>query len=359
VTDELLEEIVARVLRERPELIGRAVDKARGTAKPQPLVRDLWAEWGSVAAGTYGAPETVHAAVRMLEVELPAAGGARRLGDWPVDALTRTMPELYRSVRTRMTSGRRDQHGRPATISETTADREMNVMQAMLSWHVDQGRLVKNPIDGWTRAAARRRQTSLTWEQFEEFISHGPPILQDMGTVAFQAAGMRRGEILGLEKSELDHERRELVLRGERIKTDEDRIIPLDAATWAIIEQRAAESRGPFVFVNPRDPKRMKPISVRTFYNWIVRCRKLSGMQGIHGENIVFHLARHGGLNDWLDAGVPPGGVSKAGGVSLATLQKHYLHWSRAQRSLAQERRDARRAPAKETEPHPVRRRGT
>lgn len=363
---DLLRALLVEKLRDDPKLAREvllAAAKSAGTAPAATAaaastLRQLWTEWHPVMLETYKAAETATAARRMLDVPVQRPDGSTlALGEWRPDELSRSTMDLYRAARTKMRSGRVTADGKPATISDTTVDREINTLQAMLTWHVEAERLVRNPIAKWRRSPPRRRQTSLTWEQFEEFVSYGPPIFQDMATVAFKCAGMRRGEILRLEKAELDHERHEIALRGERIKTDEDRIIPVDSETWAVLERRAAESRGPFVFVNPRDPKRITPVSIRTFYNWIKRCRRDSGMRGVHGESIVFHLARHGGLNDWLDAGVNPAHVSKAGGLSLVTLQKHYQKWQRSQRAHVQQQvedhRAGQRRPARAPMPTP------
>lgn len=339
MSDDTLLRILAEALRANPGLLSQAAALAGGTLAQGDTIRALWTTWEPHARSRYASP--LATAARMLEVELPTASGPRRLGEWPVAEFGRSTCDLYRAARTKMVS----QRGQ--AVSDTTVDRELTALQGMISWHVQEGRLEKNPIAGWKRSRARRRQTMLSWEQFKAFASHAAPWYQDVVRVMYKCAGMRRGEVLGLRKTELDHARQEIVLQGERTKTDRDRVIPVDIDTWELIERRAAESEGPFVFVDPGDPNRCRPLSPRQVYLATVKCRKASGMVGVHGEPIVPHLARHGGINDLLLAGVNPADVSAAAGVSLAIMQKHYLHFSPPRRDQMAEKINAYRAGRK------------
>jgi hypothetical protein len=130
-------------------------------------------------------------------------------------------------------------------------------------------------------------------------------------------------------KSELNYQRREILIDPERTKTRKDRVaIAVPDEAWAIIEKRAAESRGPYVFVSPSDPTRTQPIPNGTMGTWLWKTQKRSGMKGRGGENLVRYSARHGGINDRIDQNFTPGNVAAMAGVSLDVMERHYMRLS-------------------------------
>ena len=279
----------------------------------------------------------------LLETVLPAPDGTRiPLGQFRVSWLSRKTCADYRKVREAMPNGR------GGLVCGRTVNRELTNLQSCLTWHVDEEHLEQNPIAGFKRVPDVRRKTVMRWETLQAFIAHGPPIYQDLAIVAFRAFGMRRGEVLGLLKSELDRDRHEIHLGVHRDKRRRGRIIPVPADAWAIIERHAAESRGEYVFVRPNDPTRTLPIPTSTFDGWTKQCRERSKMQGVAGEPLVFHLTRHGGLNEPLTKGVGIRDVSRAGGVSISTLDHHYLDFDEQQRDEARALLEGeRRGPAR------------
>lgn len=235
-----------------------------------------------------------------------------------------------------------------AGVQPTTVNREVNTLQASLSWYVTLKKISHNPINGWEREPDRRRQTCPSLDTWKRFVSFGPPIYQDMMIVEFKSAGMRPGEVRLLKKNELrtevlddggDHH--EIVL-PPRTKTGKARVIPVPDDVWTILQAYAATSRGPYVFVNPRDPERYHPIPRDTMSGWLIKCQVRSGMKGDAGENIVTYSSRHGGITDLLERGESPSSVSEAAGVGLKIMEQHYLHFGKTARRAMRARMNER-----------------
>jgi integrase len=242
---------------------------------------------------------------------------SKPLGEWYADELNPEIAKMYIDVR------------EIAGIARTTSARNLNVLQAALTTYVALKKLNVNPVAKWKRPPIRRRKTSASLPEWREFIAHGPPMFQDIELVQHLCVGMRPGEARLIMKSELNYQRREILIDPERTKTRKDRVaIAVPDEAWAIIEKRAAESRGPYVFVSPSDPTRTQPIPNGTMGTWLWKTQKRSGMKGRGGENLVRYSARHGGINDRIDQNFTPGNVAAMAGVSLDVMERHYMRLS-------------------------------
>lgn len=243
---------------------------------------------------------------------------------------------LYRQARTQERSGRYGKDGKPACIADSTVNRELTTLQAMLTYHRDVRKTIaSNPLDAFQRTGEEDgvRQTALTPEQVEAFLAHAHPMFQDICRVAYRCVGMRHTEARMLKKAEIDWEAKTINLPVTRNKNRRARQIPFPLDVETILRHHAEISRGPYVFVNPRDPKRMAPVLRCTMQFWLIKARKLSGMQGFDGEPIVIHTFRHSGVTALVEAGAPERFIRAAAGMSPKTFER-YTKFQRAQQEI-------------------------
>lgn len=311
---------------------------ASPAARPQvvqeaakPTVAKLWDEfapWGkrNFKAGSW-VTMTRHLAV-YKRTRVPVGEGGALVSDLPWDALTTQFAELYREVR----EGQTNRRG--GTVKPSTVNRELTTLQSMLRYFVDFKKTIpRSPIDGFHRADERAyaRQTYLSPDEVRRFIEAGHPLFQDICWTAYRCVGMRHSEARLLRKSEIDWEARIIKLPASRNKNAAAREIPFPQDVETILRRHCESSRGPFVFVAVKDPRRCKPVPGGTMQHWLVAARKNSGVKGFsEGEDVVIHTLRHSGVTQLIQDGGKEGFVRAAAGMSPQTFAR-YLKFGRAQ----------------------------
>lgn len=333
-----------------PHVDACRICSGKGGAKPldeTPLVDTLIEEWTNALGGLVAAKKLKAStadlyrrqAFVVVYVEIAMADGThRRVGSLRWGEIDRSFCDRYRAARSQM-PGR---YG--GNVRDNTINRDLTALTACLTWHVTDGphRLPHNPLHGVRKPSERqfRRKTRLSMDTWMQVASFGPPILQDVALVAYRCIGMRPREAWELRKDELDHAAKEIHLRDRPGAKTGPRIILTTDDAWDVIVRRARESRGPYVFVDPRDAKRMRPVCQSTRQDWMRkarnRARDEAGITGEAGENIVFYSGRHGGLNDAADK-MPIDDVAAHGGASLKTLETNYLKTNAASRQRSRE----------------------
>jgi len=109
-----------------------------------------------------------------------------------------------------------------------TAPRTINIQVAvlnrMLNWAEKQGIIPGNPIGDWQplREVPRRKRRAMLPEEVRQLLAVAP-IHRRIVYAMFLASGVRRGELLQLERSDLDLERGMLVVRPELTKSGKGR----------------------------------------------------------------------------------------------------------------------------------------
>lgn len=233
---------------------------------------------------------------------------------------------LYRNLRTLEPSGRKDRDGNPAHVKDSTANRELTVLQAMLTYHRDERRSIPyNPLDDFERIneEGNARQTALTPEQMETFLAHAHPMYQDVVRVAYRCMGLRKGEAQRLRKTEVDWEARTIHLPADRNKNRRARHIPFPEDVARILQRHSDVSRGPYVFVDPKDPQRLRPVHDSAMWYWLNQARKRSGMTGFDGEPIVTHTVRHSAATTAVESGIPERYIRATMGMTAKTLDRY------------------------------------
>jgi integrase len=158
-------------------------------------------------------------------------------------------------------------------------------IRAMIGWAVTRGDLDHNPIEGMqgpTNSKARERV--LTDEEIKALWQQGAfsPCCRQVLKLCL-LTGQRLGEVTGLQRSELDLERRLWNIPGSRTKNGHPHSVPLSPLALEIIE---AGSKGNRVF-----PIRANSIS-----------------QAVNGAQLGFtaHDLRRTALTKMAELGIPP-----------------------------------------------------
>jgi len=260
-------------------------------------------------------------------------GRESTLFELPWKACTPLVGSFYRAARTLEKNGRKDRDGSPAHVTDSTVNRELTTLQSMFTYHRDvRGSISHNPLDGFhhTDERGRARQTMLTPEQVDSFLECAHPLFNDICRVAYRCAGMRRGEAQMLRKSEIDWAARVINLPAPRNKNRRPRPIPFPDDVERILRRHADVSRGPYVFVSPRDPKRIKPVTDSAMWYWLNQARKRSGMVGFDSEPIVVHTLRHSGVTALVEQGAKESFIMAAAGMTPKTFSR-YVKFGRQQ----------------------------
>lgn len=294
----------------------------------EPTVGELWEEYEVWGKNNYR-PGAWHVALMHRRNFAKVVIDGVPVADMPWSKATPHFAEQYRAARGAMPNGRK------GTIKPGTINRELTTLQQMFNYFVHTRKTIeRNPIDGFSRVdeAQFARQTYLSPGQVRRFLESGPPVFQDIGLVAYRCAGLRNSEARLLKKTEIDWEARKLNLSAARNKNHRPREVPFPQDVEAVLRRHCENSRGPFVFVSPTDPQRVKPIPVATMQGWLRQARKRSGVQGFDGEPVVVHTLRHSGVTQLIQDGAPQGFVRAAAGMSEQTFAR-YLKFGREQQN--------------------------
>lgn len=286
------------------------------TSVPQAelTVGALWDQYSAWAEAHVSSWRTMKAhGVAHAKTFFVMEGERVNLHQLPWTKCTPAAAELYRTARVTTVSRLKK------LVSPITVDRELSTLQSMFAWFKEVQRTIPyNPISGYRRVDPQEyvRKTALTQEDVKRFLSEAHPTFQDLYWTAYRCAGMRRDEVRLLRKSEVDWAARAINLSAKRNKNRRARVIPFPADVESILRRCCEVSRGDYVFVNPRDPSRKKPISQGTLWRWLDGARRRSKMSGFDGETLVFHTARHSGVTELVTSGAQESHVKRAAGMS-------------------------------------------
>jgi|SRR5579885_21732 integrase len=121
---------------------------------------------------------------------------------------------------------RKDRHERK-TLTETTVNRDLEVLRHLLFWAVDEGYLGTNPLGRMPMASERRKPRAvMTVAEEQLLLAAAAPHLR-LIIVAALDTGMRRGELLTERWEHVDFARRLLSVTHSKTAGGEAREIPL------------------------------------------------------------------------------------------------------------------------------------
>ncbi|HEV2523409.1 MAG TPA: site-specific integrase [Candidatus Acidoferrales bacterium] len=132
---------------------------------------------------------------------------------------------------------RKDRHKRK-TITETTVNRDLEVLRHLLFWAVEEGYLGTNPLSRMPMATERRKPRAvMTLEEEEKLLASAAPHLCVI-IVAALDTGMRRGELLTERWEHVDFTRRLLSVTRSKTAGGEGREIPLTSRLYETLAAR-------------------------------------------------------------------------------------------------------------------------
>jgi integrase len=118
------------------------------------------------------------------------------------------------------------------TITETTVNRDLEVLRHLLFWAVDEGYLAVNPISRIPMATERRTpRVVMTLAEEQLLLANAAPHLRVI-VIAALDTGMRRGELLTERWEHVDFTRRLLSVTHSKTAGGEAREIPLSSRLY-------------------------------------------------------------------------------------------------------------------------------
>lgn len=162
---------------------------------------------------------------------------AKKFLDWfaemPVGRITKNDIARYRKLRHDEYRRTHTKAGKP--LSETTVNRDIEVIRHVLYWAVDEGFLQVNPI-ARVRMVRERRARRPVMSVTEELkllpaaSKHLRPIV-----IAALDTGMRRGELLNQLWADIDFDRRLISVTHSKTAEGEHRLIPMTSRLYELL----------------------------------------------------------------------------------------------------------------------------
>ena len=208
-------------------------------------------------------------------------------GNRTLESFTPDLVETY--IVYRQQEGQLNHRGKP--ISGTSLNKEIACLKTIVRRAMLNGLIDRNPIFGVRKFKEIPRNRTLNPEEFKRLFLASTPRLRPIIALGY-FTGMRVGEILGLEKSQLDFKYKILVLEALDTKTMERREVPLSDALIGLLRQVPPTPGSPYLFTYKGKPMK----SIKTAFK--LACKKA----GI--ENFRFHDLRHCTATNLRKAGV-------------------------------------------------------
>lgn len=148
-----------------------------------------------------------------------------------------------------VTRYRKERH-KQKKLSETTLNRDVEVMRHILFWAVEERILPANPLARTRLPRARRIKRPILSVQEEELLLLAAAEHLKKIIIAGLDTGMRRGELLAQCWEDIDFFRKVLVVTKSKTAEGESREIPLTARLFALLASEPKRSGPIFVFDN-------------------------------------------------------------------------------------------------------------
>lgn len=230
--------------------------------------------------------------------------------------------------------------GRLKDRSPKTVNNVLSVLSKLLKTAVRWKRIPKMPVEIELVKAAKPVMEFYQEEEFERLIEAARKISGNRLTFILLAgeAGLRAGEIMALEWSDVDLKNQSITVRqslssGRHLgapKGGTSRVIPMTARLAAALR----ESRhliGPRVLYRDGRRNAGKGLSQKTLQTWMEAIQKRAGLKA-DGR---LHILRHTFCSRLAMRGAPAKAIQElAGHVNLSTTQR-YMHLSPAARDGA------------------------
>jgi integrase len=152
--------------------------------------------------------------------------------------LNRAMARDYRAYR----------HEQKKALSETTVNRDLEVLRHILFWAVDEGYLATNSLSRMPMVRERRKpRPVMSPDEERRLLSQAAPHLLGL-VIAALDTGMRRGELLAQRWEHIDFTRRLLFVTHSKTAGGESREIPCTARLYELLSAARQEEELVFLF---------------------------------------------------------------------------------------------------------------
>ncbi|MFZ0321074.1 MAG: tyrosine-type recombinase/integrase [Candidatus Sulfotelmatobacter sp.] len=202
-------------------------------------------------------------------------------GEWRIGTISKPAVREFRTAR-----------HKAKKLTETTVNRDVEVIRHLLYWAVDEGYLTANPLTHIHLPKPRRKpQPVMTLEEEDKALRAAAPHMQDIAIAALDA-GMRRNEILTQLMEHVDFARNVLAVTHSKTPEGDAREIPLTGRLRSVLLRIHLEKKTGLVFTfKGRSIQRIKTA-------WKATIRR-AGIRYIR-----FHYLRHTFNTRLMEAGV-------------------------------------------------------
>lgn len=193
---------------------------------------------------------------------------------------------------------------RRAEATDATIRRDLACLSSALSHAVEKEWIQHNIMKSISLRSVKESKPRVRWLRTNEYVkilAKAPPYLKPMIIILVET-GMRLGELLSLERRDVDLERREIYLT--KTKTDAPRTIPLSDIGWAHIQAQLAtpSMRTPLVFYT----RKFTPYSVNFISVKLADVFKKAGVKDFRAHDLRHTFAswylQNGGRLERLQA---------------------------------------------------------
>ncbi len=157
----------------------------------------------------------------------------RRLGDWPLTAITEDELEVFYASQ------------RAAGRAASTLNHLVQVLKPAFRWAARKGYLARSPISeasALKRVKIARRSRRLTPDEETKLLAAAGSLTRGAGVrlsgliIAALETGCRRGELLNLRWADVNLCAREITIRADTAKTRTARTVPMSSRLVAVFE---------------------------------------------------------------------------------------------------------------------------
>jgi integrase len=293
------------------------------------------------------------------------AADGRRLGEYALLSITEDEVEAFFSAR------------RATGLAASTLNHDVQLLKATFRWAAKKGYLARNPISedsSLRRSRLAQRSRRISADEERALLTAAATLDSDAGLrlsgliIAALETGCRRGELLGLQWSDVSLERHELLIRAENAKDAEFRRLPISTRLAAVLAMAQTDPAGrtypstAFVFgaLGRRVGAIRKAweICVLRAYGhgpkWVKNGRNTLAPESrstLRAIDLHFHDLRHEAGSRWLEAGWPIHHVKQMLGHANISQTDTYLNAGRMGLHESMKRFDAIRCTTVAHEP--------
>ena len=217
-----------------------------------------------------------------------------------------------------------------AAMKPKTVNCVLTVLSKLLKIAVDWKELASMPVSVKMVKSPDPELPFYDFEEFEQLVEGAGKAGADVLAFVLLAgeAGLRRGEIIALERSDVDFKRNQITVRQsdwqgqiDTPKSGKTRRVPM-TARLAVALQAIRHLRGPRAFYQ-RDGKL---ISANTLRSWMQRAQARAGLPLTSGV----HILRHTFCSHLAMRGAPVRAIQELAGHADLSTTMRYMHLSPA-----------------------------